>query len=123
MPSSIKPGVSLVFLPLMLISCSTSDPVDRAVAPVSSPIAARQADQALVADKVGQASAGVTPLAWANPSTGSAGVIELVTAEADGSDCRRFISTQHSIDGSIDRFAGMACPTGDAHWKLDYAAH
>lgn len=88
----------------------------------SSPLAARQADRALVAEKVGQAGTGVAPLAWANPATGSAGVIEQVDAESGGSDCRRFVSTQRSIDGSTERLAGMACPTSNAHWKLDVSA-
>lgn len=72
-----------------------------------------------MADKVGQAETGVTPLAWANPTTGRAGVIQQVAADTDGSDCRSFVSTQRTIEGSTERLAGMACPTGDAHWKID----
>lgn len=122
MPPSIASSGMLALLASFCVSCSTAEPVDSSVASVSSPVAARQADQMLVAEKVGQADAGVTPLAWANPSTGSAGVIEQVAAEGDGSDCRRFVSTQHSIDGSVNKVAGLACPTGDAHWKMNAPA-
>jgi hypothetical protein len=114
---------TLALLTVLATSCSNADPVDSSVGAVSNPIAARQADQAIVAEKVGEAGTGVTPLAWANPSTGSAGVIEQVATQTDGSDCRRFVSTQHAIDGSSERLAGLACPTGDAHWKLDAATN
>jgi surface antigen len=123
MSSSIRSFGTLALLTMLTASCSTVDPVDSSVTSVSNPVAARQADQALVAEKVGEVGTAATPLAWANPSTGSAGVIEQVAAQTDGSDCRRFVSTQHSIDGSSKRLAGLACPTGDAHWKMDGATN
>lgn len=122
MQKSIKTCGALALVLLLAVACSTADPLEASVVPVSTPAAAKQADQAIVADKVGQADTGVAPLAWANPSTGSAGVIEQVSAEANGSDCRSFVTTQHTIDGLTAKVAGMACPTGDAHWKLNTAA-
>jgi surface antigen len=123
MSSSIRSFGTLALLAVIATSCSTAEPVDSAMGAVSNPVAARRADQALVAEKVGEAGTGVTPLAWANPSTGSAGVIEQVATQTDGSDCRRFVTTQHAIDGSSERLAGLACPTGDAHWKMDAATN
>ena len=74
-------------------------------------------DQAVIADTVGRGAVGATALAWANPSTGSAGVIEQIDASNDGPDgCRGFVTSRQSLDG-MTRFNGVACPSGDS-WKL-----
>ncbi|QKK34266.1 hypothetical protein FE844_032010 (plasmid) [Rhizobium indicum] len=70
-----------------------------------------------IADTVGHSAVGATALAWANPSTGSAGFIEQIDANNDGPDgCRGFVTSRQSLDG-ITRFNGVACPSGDS-WKL-----
>jgi hypothetical protein len=99
-------------------SCSATEPVEGPVPQVSSPEVAKQADLAVIADKVGQAETGLTPLAWANPLTGSAGVIEQATRKADGTSCRTFVSTEHTIGGATAQLVGLACPTGNSHWKF-----
>ena len=97
--------------------CSAVEPLDATTASTSKSVPTIQSDQAVLADKVGQAPPGVTPLPWANPSTGSAGVIEQIDANADGSNCRAFVSSEHTLQGN-NRFSGLACPTSDASWKL-----
>ncbi|NKL39186.1 hypothetical protein GFL49_37015 [Rhizobium leguminosarum bv. viciae] len=65
----------------------------------------------------GRSAVGATALAWANPSTGSAGVIEQIDPSNDGPDgCRGFITSRQSLDG-ITRFNRVVCPSGDS-WKL-----
>lgn len=55
-------------------------------------------------------------LAWANPSTGSVGVIEEIGVDPESS-CRAFVTTQRTLEGET-RFKGLACPSGDSDWKL-----
>ena len=98
-------------------ACSAVEPLDGATASTSKAAPATQSDQAILADKVGQAQPGVTPLPWANPSTGSAGVIEQIDAGVNGSSCRAFVSSEHTLQGTT-RLSGLACPTSDASWKL-----
>ncbi|NKL33200.1 hypothetical protein GFL49_05035 [Rhizobium leguminosarum bv. viciae] len=65
-----------------------------------------------LADIVGRGAVGATALAWANPSTGSAGVIGQIDASTDGPDgCRGFVTSRQSLDG-MTRFNGVACPSG-----------
>ncbi len=102
----------------MLAACSHTEPLETPLAQsaVSHPAPA-VTDQAVIADTVGRGDVGATALAWANPSTGSAGVIEQIDASSDGPDgCRGFVTSRQSIDG-ITRFNGVACPSGDS-WKL-----
>jgi hypothetical protein len=74
-------------------------------------------DRAIIAEAVGSAPAGSRPLAWANPATGSAGVIEQVGTNVDEENgCRNFTASQQSLDGKT-RFDRVACPTGQS-WKL-----
>ncbi|MGA1800907.1 RT0821/Lpp0805 family surface protein [Rhizobium sp. HT1-10] len=58
------------------------------------------------------------PLAWANASTGSAGVIDtIVENNATGQVCRQFRTTRHAYDG-IANFYGKACLVGDNDWQV-----
>jgi hypothetical protein len=98
--------------------CSTREPLETTAIPTSKPAAIVQTDQAVVADRVGNADAGVTPLAWANPSTGSAGVIEQIDDVANGRGCRTFVSTQRTLDAET-RFRGLATRTSSSRWKLN----
>ena len=101
----------------VLTSCSHTEPLETPLAQANAPSAPPLTDQAVIADTVGRGEVGATALAWANPSTGSVGVIEHIDAgqgEADG--CRGFITSRQSLEG-ITRFNGVACPSGDS-WKV-----
>ena len=55
---------------------------------------------------------------WANTSTGSAGVINSIQEENNGSYvCRIFTTTRHSYRG-IANFQGKACLVGSGEWQL-----
>ena len=109
-------GISVLFLSL-LTACSTTEPL--VTASTTQPETARQTDQAVIADTVGRSDAGMRPLAWANPSTGSAGVIQQIGPVLDGGQgCRQFVSTHQTIAGS-STFDGIACPSQDNHWKIN----
>jgi hypothetical protein len=53
-------------------------------------------DQAVIADVVGRSPVGASALAWANPSTGSAGAVEQIDATDGTGGCRRFTSGHRS---------------------------
>jgi hypothetical protein len=55
---------------------------------------------------------------WANTSTGSAGVVNEITEENNGSYiCRIFKTTRHSYRG-ISNFNGKACLVGSGEWQM-----
>lgn len=55
---------------------------------------------------------------WANPATGSVGVISYVEeVQADSGTCRRFETSRHSYDG-IALFVGETCRAPGAVWRL-----
>ena len=55
---------------------------------------------------------------WANTSTGSAGVINAIREENNGSYvCRLFRTTRHSYRG-ISNYDGKACLVGSGEWQL-----
>ena len=59
-----------------------------------------------------------TTIPWANTSTGSAGVINSIREENNGSYvCRIFVTTRHSYRG-ISNFEGKACLVGSGEWQL-----
>jgi hypothetical protein len=61
---------------------------------------------------------GTVSIPWANTSTGSAGVINAITEENNGSYvCRTFMTTRHSYRG-ISNFVGKACLVGSGEWQL-----
>jgi hypothetical protein len=112
-----KACVGLLFASLAF-GCSTVEPLDMAATTQSAPALAKLSDQSIIADKVRQGEFGVAPLAWSNPDTGSAGVIEDIgPAESSGSHCRTFITTRRTLAGE-SRFNGIACPSDDSKWKL-----
>jgi len=77
-------------------------------------------DRAVIADKVGSAPTEVfKPIPWANPGTGSAGVIESIATDTGlDRDCRVFITTRQKLDGT-DRVRGIACRSDPKHWTID----
>ena len=61
---------------------------------------------------------GAVTIPWANTSTGSAGVINTITEENNGSyTCRLFTTTRHSYRG-ISNFEGKACLVGNGEWQM-----
>ena len=61
---------------------------------------------------------GPVTIPWANTSTGSAGVINAIREENNGSYvCRIFATTRHSYRG-ISNFEGKACLVGSGEWQL-----
>lgn len=61
---------------------------------------------------------GPVSIPWANTSTGSAGVINAITEENNGSYvCRIFTTTRHSYRG-ISNFDGKACLVGSGEWQM-----
>ena len=104
-------------LSFQLIGCSHTEPLETSAISTTSPRAAPVTDQAIIAEAVGNAPTGVNKLAWANPATGSAGVIERVDTGNGGIEgCRQFVTSQQSLEGAT-RFDGMACPS-DGSWKI-----
>ena len=60
---------------------------------------------------------GIT-IPWANTSTGSAGVINSIREENNGSYvCRLFSTTRHSYRG-ISNYEGKTCLVGSGEWQL-----
>jgi hypothetical protein len=107
----------LAALSPFFIACSHVEPLETSSIRSSSPRAAPVTDQNIIAQTVGNAPAGSTTLAWANPATGSAGVIEQINAVSSGSGgCRQFVTTQQTIVGA-SRFDGTACPSNGL-WKV-----
>jgi hypothetical protein len=79
-----------------LAACSQVEPLGTPLARV--PLVA-PADQAVIANTVGRSPVGATALAWANPSTGSVGVIEEIDASIDGRNGRRgFVTSRQSLE-------------------------
>ncbi len=109
--------LTFVALSFLLIACSHTEPLETSSVSIPPPKIAPVTDQAIIAEAVGNAPAGVSKLAWANPATGSAGVIERIKTESSGVEgCRQFITSQQSIEGAT-RFDGVACPS-DGSWKI-----
>ncbi|TBA53911.1 RT0821/Lpp0805 family surface protein [Rhizobium ruizarguesonis] len=110
--------VIAIVSPALLAACSRPEPLQTStVAPVAA-TAASITDQAVIAETVGRAAVGSDPLAWANPSTGSAGVIEQVRPGTNNPNgCRDFVTSKQSLEG-VTRFNGVACPA-DGSWKIN----
>jgi len=94
-----------------------TDPLEVSSVPSTTSKTPALTDQAVIANAVGNSSTGANALAWANPSTGSAGVIEHIDAGKGASNgCKSFTTSRQSLEGAT-HFDGVACPSGDA-WKL-----
>jgi hypothetical protein len=115
--------LSLGMIPLALLAgCSAfqaSDVGGAKNAPRQGP-ANIAADNSVIAEKIGSAPAGVfTPIPWANPGTGSAGVIESISTDGGLNDgCRAFITSRQRLD-KTDRVRGVACQNDPKHWTID----
>ncbi len=99
--------------------------VDRSVKtstiPQAAPTSDSISDEVTVGNAVTSADISKTagqPLAWANASTGSAGVIDKIVENNDsGVICRQFTTTRHSYVG-IAKFAGKTCLVNSGNWQL-----
>jgi len=61
---------------------------------------------------------GPMQIPWANTSTGSAGVVNQISEEDNGSYvCRNFTTSRHSYRG-ISNFSGKACLVGSGEWQM-----
>ena len=101
---------------LLLTACSTTEPL--VTASTTQLKTAPQTDQAVIAETAGRSDVGLQPLAWANPATGSAGVIQQIAPTADGGQgCKQFLTTHQTISGSSS-LNGVACPAEGHQWKI-----
>lgn len=58
------------------------------------------------------------PFAWANPSTGTTGVIGYVAEEQrDDATCRRFSTTRRDVFGRR-QFQGLGCSNDGERWQI-----
>lgn len=74
-------------------------------------------DEEAIARSLAAAGTG-GPLPWANPETGSNGVITSFSeTPQDGAPCLGFRTTRHAYDG-IAVFAGRACQAPDRQWQV-----
>jgi hypothetical protein len=80
------------------------------------------ADQAAIKNAVSSADlekASAQPLAWANPATGSRGVVSKMAEQKDkGQLCRDFSGSRESFDG-VTMFSGRTCLVGSGLWFMD----
>jgi hypothetical protein len=61
---------------------------------------------------------GPIAIPWANTTTGSAGVVNAITEENNGSYvCRKFKTTRHSYRG-ISNYDGKTCLVGSGEWQM-----
>jgi surface antigen len=95
--------------------CSTTEPLVTASLPLPSQTVLT--DKAVIADTVGKSDVGFAPLAWANPSTGSAGVIQQVSPSLGNQTCRQFVTSHQTIAGTSE-VRGTVCPSDGRHWKI-----
>lgn len=95
------------------------DPVNTSAIQPLSADADILADSAIARDVVIEADTAQfgTPLPWANPETGAAGVITALSeVQGDSGPCRAFSTTRNGFDG-IAQFDGRACRF-DGKWVL-----
>ena len=108
-------ALTLPAIALWAASCSTTDPLNTSEVTSATPPQVASRDNSIIADAVGRASLGDTPVAWANPSTGSAGVIGDVTIAEVRPNCRNFTTTLRTLSGET-RTRGVACLQPDGGW-------
>lgn len=90
-----------------------SVPTGRSSDTVSDEVTVRNAVSSADIERTGGA-----PIAWANTSSGSAGVISNIAETRDnGTLCRDFITTRHSYQG-IAQFRGRTCLLQTGEWHL-----
>lgn len=106
----------LAFIAILVLACTTIEPFD-GLTTTSTPTGRVPSDQYAIAQAVGNADPGV-PLAWANPETGSAGVIqEIHSSSQSDKQCRSFITTRRTLS-SETVLNGMACRSLGSSWKI-----
>ncbi|MBW9118392.1 hypothetical protein JNB88_32850 [Rhizobium cauense] len=113
-----KISLTLPAIVVWAASCSTTDPLNTSEITSATPPQFASRDNSIIADAVGRAGIGDAPVAWANPSTGSAGVIRGVTIAEVGPNCRNFTTTLRTLSGET-RTRGVACLQPDGSWDAD----
>jgi len=111
-------ALTLPAIVLRASSCSTTDPLNTSEITSATPPQFASRDNSIIADAVGRASLGDAPMAWANPSTGSAGVIRDVTIAEVRPNCRNFMTTLRTLSGET-RTRGVACLQPDGSWDAE----
>lgn len=112
----------LVIFSLVLASCSQNDDVRQAslpphAAPAVNAVApdANAIERAMASAPQPQANG----VAWASPTTGSAGVLSYTeTRDKSGKTCRAFIITRQSLSGG-DNVNGQTCTEGKGRWRVN----
>lgn len=125
------PGIALLLLVPALAGCLyrgdsamdvlALDPVTTSsITPVATPVsvgAELQSDEKAIERSLASMALD-TPLPWANPQTGSNGVITSFSeSPGNGMPCRNFRTTRHAYDG-IAIFAGRVCQTPGMKWQV-----
>jgi surface antigen len=106
----------LAFVTVFAVACSTVEPLDGSMV-TSTPAEKVPSDQSAIAEAVGNADPGV-PLAWANPATGSAGVIQQIhTGSQIDEQCRSFVTTRRTLSNETV-LSGTACRSVGSSWKI-----
>ncbi|MGE7371123.1 RT0821/Lpp0805 family surface protein [Neorhizobium sp. NPDC001467] len=122
-------GLAILGLAVMLSGCTSSldlfggSKVDRmstgTIPAKRNPTAL--SDEVTVQNAVSSADlskVSMSPLPWANTTTGSAGVVSSIReARTQGHICRDFTTTRHSFEG-IAQFTGQTCLTNNGSWML-----
>lgn len=102
------------------LGTASIDKPDTSIVTASIP-AQRQieTDPVTVGDAVVTANPGIDQgIPWANPATGSAGVISYVEEiKAESFTCRKFETSRHSYDG-IALFVGETCRAPGEGWRV-----
>ena len=121
--------LGILFLAAILGGCvsdgdraeTTPSPILTGSIPVSPSGEEAVSDQDVVQAAISRTAADGTVgagIPWANPATGTTGVISnVVEASVDGRTCRRFQTSRHSFDG-VAIYVGQACRSQDAAWQL-----
>lgn len=112
----------IVISTLVLASCGHDDDVRQAaVPPHATPGVGAVATDAVAIERA-MASAlqpQANSVAWASPTTGSAGVLSYSeTRDTSGKTCRAFISTRQSLSGG-GTVNGQACTEGEGRWRVN----
>lgn len=107
---------------LVLASCSHDDDVRQASVPPHAASAVYAVAPDAIAIERAMASASqpqANRVAWASPTTGSAGVLSYTeTRDTSGKTCRAFISTRQSLSGG-GTVNGQACTEGEGRWRVN----
>jgi surface antigen len=113
-------SIALIFVGAALVaSCTHDDDLQQARTSAHNGPSASVPDVAAIERAMATApQSRSNSVAWANTTTGSAGVLSYTeNTDASGGTCRTFISSRQSLDGG-DTLNGRACAEGDGRWRV-----